>query len=471
METPEIQKSTFIVTGMHRSGTSLIASLLQSAGVDLGQRLMQPSHGNVKGHFEDIDFVEFHESVLRSQGISKAGWTFAPQIQVQEQYLETAKLILRERYGKAIWGWKDPRTTLFLKFWYQFLPEAKFILIYRSPWEVVDSLYRRGYVDDSVFYSNPNFALKLWGHYSRILLDFYSHFPEQCLLLNLYSITENPIFLVKAIEEKLGVHLKLPAQDIYDASLLHSEVSSSHRPALIKHYFPEAFELYEELNSRAWSLNGLSTFPFSSAAQLPPYVVWALQDWLDVRRWEKQASNLQSEGEQSQSQLQQTQAQLEHFQSQLQQTQAQLEHFQSQLQQTQAKLEHSQSQLQQTQAKLEHSQSQLQQTQAKLEHSQSQLQQTQAKLEHSQSQLQQTQAQLAQSQSQLEQTQAQLAQSQSQLEQTQAQLEHSQSQLEQTQAELARSQSVIAAVQTSKFWKLRTQWFNFKKFVGLVNDV
>ena len=442
METPEIQKSTFIVTGMHRSGTSLIASLLESAGVDLGQRLMQPSHGNVKGHFEDIDFVEFHESVLRSQGISKAGWTFAPQIQVQEQYLQIAQLILEKRASKTIWGWKDPRTALFLNFWHEFLKEAKFIFIYRSPWEVVDSLYRRGYVDDSVFHSNPNFALKLWCHYNRVLLDFSSQFPEHCLLLNIYSITENPIFLVKAIEEKLGVQLKLPAQNIYDASLLHSEVSSSHRPALIKHYFPEAFELYEELNSKAWSRNGLSSVPFSGAAQLPPYVVWALQDWLDLRRWEKQASNLQSEGEQFQSQLQQTQAQLVQSQSQLQQTQAQLVQSQSQLQQAQAQLEHSQSQLQQAQAQLAQFQSQLEQTEAQLEHSQSQLQQAQAQLEHSQSQL----------------------------EQTEAQLEHSQSQLEQTEAELARSQSVIAAVQTSKFWKLRTKWFNFKKFVGLVND-
>jgi flagellar biosynthesis GTPase FlhF len=457
METPEIQKSTLIITGMHRSGTSLIASLLQSAGVALGQRLMQPSHGNVKGHFEDLDFVEFHESVLRSQGISKAGWTFEPQIQVQEQYLERAKLILLKRCNQGIWGWKDPRTTLFLHFWHELIPNAKFIFIYRSPWEVVDSLYRRGYVDDSVFHYNPNFALKLWCQYNRFILDFMSQIPQHCLLINIYSITDNPISLVKAIEEKLGVYLKLQAQNIYDASLLHSEVSSSHRPALIKHYFPEAFELYEELNSKAWSGNGLSSFPFSGAAQLPPYVVWALQDWLDLRRWEKQASNLQSEGEQFQSQLQQTEAQLAHSQSQLQQTEAQLAHSQSQLQQTEAQLAHSQSQLQQTQAQLAHSQSQLQQTEAQLAHSQSQLQQTEAQLAHSQSQLQQTEAQLAHSQSQLQQTEAQLA--------------HSQSQLQQTQAQLERSQSVIAAVQTSKFWKLRTKWFNFKKFVGLVNDV
>ncbi|MEY2858272.1 MAG: hypothetical protein RLZZ74_2584, partial [Cyanobacteriota bacterium] len=46
--------SVMIITGMHRSGTSLTASLLQSAGVNLGDRLMSEDRGNSKGHFEDL---------------------------------------------------------------------------------------------------------------------------------------------------------------------------------------------------------------------------------------------------------------------------------------------------------------------------------------------------------------------------------------------------------------------------------
>ena len=65
-----IGTSVIAVTGMHRSGTSLVASLLQSAGINIGQRLMNAGEGNVKGHFEDLDLVEFHESILKSPGFS-----------------------------------------------------------------------------------------------------------------------------------------------------------------------------------------------------------------------------------------------------------------------------------------------------------------------------------------------------------------------------------------------------------------
>ncbi|MHC5824503.1 MAG: glycosyltransferase family protein, partial [Nostoc sp.] len=112
---------------------------------------------------------------------------------------------------------------------------------------------------------------------------------------------------------------------------------------------------------------------------------------------------------------------------------------------------------------LERSQSNLQDTQTELERSQSNLQDTQTELERSQSQLQQTQTELERSQSQLQQTQTELerSQSQSQLQQTQAELEKSKS-------ELIYAQISITAMQTSKFWKLRTAWFKFKGFLNLV---
>ena len=53
-----------IVAGMHRSGTSIVASLLSALGVDIGQRLLPPDKGNPRGYFEDIDFLEFQRRVL-----------------------------------------------------------------------------------------------------------------------------------------------------------------------------------------------------------------------------------------------------------------------------------------------------------------------------------------------------------------------------------------------------------------------
>jgi len=49
-----MSKSDFLIlTGMHRSGTSLMASILQSAGVNVGKNLLEPDKRNPHGFFED----------------------------------------------------------------------------------------------------------------------------------------------------------------------------------------------------------------------------------------------------------------------------------------------------------------------------------------------------------------------------------------------------------------------------------
>lgn len=53
------------------------------------------------------------------------------------------------------------------------------------------------------------------------------------------------------------------------------------------------------------------------------------------------------------------------------------------------------------------------------------------------------------------------------LEQVRSQLHLTQLQLQQTKAELERSQAEVEAMRTSKFWKIREQWFRFKRATGL----
>lgn len=81
--------------------------------------------------------------------------------------------------------------------------------------------------------------------------------------------------------------------------------------------------------------------------------------------------------------------------------------------------------------------------------------------------LQQTQVQFQQIQVQLQQTQAQLQQAQAQLQQAQAQAHQIQAQLERTHEEAVTAQVTIAAMESSKFWKLRNAWLSFKNAIGL----
>ncbi|NJK60916.1 MAG: hypothetical protein HC918_12650, partial [Oscillatoriales cyanobacterium SM2_1_8] len=67
--------SPLVVAGMHRSGTSLTASLLQTLGTHLGQTLVAADRHNPKGYFEDLDFVTLQRQMLTAAcPVDDGGW-------------------------------------------------------------------------------------------------------------------------------------------------------------------------------------------------------------------------------------------------------------------------------------------------------------------------------------------------------------------------------------------------------------
>lgn len=308
MHDTDINQSILVITGMHRSGTSFAASLLQSAGLDIGHRLVEPAHGNVRGFFENRDFLEFHEMVLDSQGLNNVGWILEETIDVQEQHVKKAKEITAKNSRSTMWGWKEPRTTLFLDFWANLLPSANFLLIYRAPWEVVDSLYRRG---DDIFVEQPELAVEVWMHYNKKILDFYDEFPERCFLVSIYSIANKTELLINAINADFKLNLASPKSDIYEQSLFHTQASDIHRQGLISHYFPQALDIYQELNKREVLSDRSLELLQLKHIETSYDKVWAFKDWRKLRNLEGQVKSLQSALERSQLQLQKIQAELQ----------------------------------------------------------------------------------------------------------------------------------------------------------------
>ena len=272
-----------LITGMHRSGTSFVAGLLQSAGLDIGKNLLEANYSNPKGFFENTDFLDFHRSVLSSLGIEPKGWIVPDEIIVPDEYVSKAKQLIKHNASAVKpWGWKEPRTTIFLNFWSNLLPNAKFLFIYRSPWEVIDSLYRRG---DRPFYDVPEFALEIWTAYNQKILNFRLQYPEKCLLVNLNSITKNTHTLIKNIQKKFSIFLDLPNLEVYDSSLLknYKNYDSAH-PYIIKEFFPQVFNLYNRLNKIADLME-------EEEFNLEPDVISNrfLRDWIEMRYRERKA--------------------------------------------------------------------------------------------------------------------------------------------------------------------------------------
>ncbi len=123
--------------------------------------------------------------------------------------------------------------------------------------------------------------------------------------------------------------------------------------------------------------------------------------------------------------------------------------------------------LEQTQQKLHDTCSELEQTQQKLHHTHTELEQTQQKLHHSHTELEQTQEQLHHTHTELEQTQQKLNHTHTELEQVQQKLHHTHTELEHFQFQVLQLSDKLVLMESSKFWKLRKQWFTFRRILGL----
>ncbi|MEG4421593.1 methyltransferase [Microcoleus sp. LAD1_D5] len=123
----------------------------------------------------------------------------------------------------------------------------------------------------------------------------------------------------------------------------------------------------------------------------------------------------------------------------------------------------SQSLLGSTQTKLKLLETQLESTRIESEQNQSKLMITETKLEESQTSLQEAQTKLVSAQTQLEQTQNQLVSVQMQLEKTENQLINLKQELEQAKCR-------VLAMESSKFWKIRSAWFQVRRSLGLAGE-
>jgi hypothetical protein len=139
-----------IILGMHRSGTSCLASLLMAAGARVSGTSLR-NWDNPRGHHEASDLVRLNEDVLAHSG----GHWLKPPPTVRWTAAQAAERdrLLATPEQPALW--KDPRTLLVLPFWQAASAPRRFIGIVRHPLAVAHSLlaWRGMPVDD---------ALHLW---------------------------------------------------------------------------------------------------------------------------------------------------------------------------------------------------------------------------------------------------------------------------------------------------------------------
>jgi len=136
-----------------------------------------------------------------------AARNFAPTMAMAADLtIVQAREIVERRSAGRPWGWKEPRTTLFLDFWAEFLPEARFLLLFRHPLAVVDSLVRRG--TEKEIRWRPVIGLRAWRIYNEQALRFARSQPERAMVVEIESVIQSPERFNEELDRKFELGLR-----------------------------------------------------------------------------------------------------------------------------------------------------------------------------------------------------------------------------------------------------------------------
>ena len=249
-----------LITGMHRSGTSATARLLQGAGIDVGTRLLPATLDNALGYYEDVDFYELNLALLTA-GIGddpryQPDWAFPERLvpsRLERLRPQAVKLLAARDAIDHPWGFKDPRTTLLLDFYEELVPEARHVFVYRAPWDVLASLLN---IKPRPLHGRADVAVRAWTSYNQRLLDFRASHPGRTVLAHIDAVSERPqalIGLVQATAYGDGVASldAAAANGAFVPSLLNRTEMDSALAELLVADHPEAMSVYNRLEAEA----------------------------------------------------------------------------------------------------------------------------------------------------------------------------------------------------------------------------
>ena len=241
---------------MHRSGTSLLGSLLPACGIAMPGPLIAGDTHNPEGYFERADVTALQEQLL----IDLERWWPAPRgmeplpeswlhARRGQEALQALIALLEPELARqqGPWAIKDPRSSLLLPLWQAACQQLglplQLLLAVRDPAEVMVSLVRR---DQAVTGMDGWRAQRLWWHHNAQVLRQGQHLPLQVIS---YGHWFDP---AAALQQLRGLAPELTEPDRQAAlGSVRPEHRRSHRQALPAPLAPQLQAFYAQLQTLA----------------------------------------------------------------------------------------------------------------------------------------------------------------------------------------------------------------------------
>jgi spore maturation protein CgeB/GT2 family glycosyltransferase len=199
-----------LIFGMHRSGTSMVARVLNMMGAYFApEGVEMPAHStNPKGFWERTDVNELCIHLLRSADsewyrVANFGVDKIPS-ETLEEFREKAREIILRLDAHRPWFLKEPRLCVMAPLWLELLEAPVCLFVHRAPLEIARSIEAR---DGFPLLFN----LALWEHYLTAAINDTRGRPR--LRVNHADLVANPVGTVHCLKQELeqlgvsGLHL------------------------------------------------------------------------------------------------------------------------------------------------------------------------------------------------------------------------------------------------------------------------
>ena len=447
---PSARKVGILVAGMHRSGTSPVARMLNILGCALPQTLMAPHPSNEKGFWESPEIVKVNSEILVSAGSTleewradewrefDSRWYASP---VAESFRARAREVLVREFGDSpLFVIKDPRLCRLLPFWIEALEafgaQPLVVSPIRNPLDVAESLEARDGIASAI-------GMLMW--LQHVLSAEAESRGVGRVFLRYEHLLSKPHEIADRLNDVLGIAFPRRMSDV-DAEI--DEFLSRD----LRHHRTEDVDVFENPRLSDWIRTSFAIFNRWSSArerkgdratlnriktdfdEAMPAFDRAVAVGLKTTRW---LSTTREEIAQRNRQLDETQAGLTERHEQLQATWADLTERDGQLRASRLDVAERDNRLRITREELAQRNTQLDETRAELAQRNTQLDETRAELAQRNTQLDETRAELAQRNTQLDETRAELTQRNSLLHASRLHLAERNNRLRITREELA----------------------------------
>ena len=196
----------YIVLGMHKSGTTLVARLLQEAGI---QMVDYPGGGRYQDDkYEREATKAINKALLADENQFSLDVTEPLIGPLDPALLARARQQARELSDlPGDWGFKDPRTCLTLPFWDEALAGSRAVFVHRHPMEVMANYLRsRKRYKRGQRLRLAVAALNAWHVYNRSVLRHLerSIHPDRRILVDYTRLMQRPAEEIARLEHFLG---------------------------------------------------------------------------------------------------------------------------------------------------------------------------------------------------------------------------------------------------------------------------